>query len=150
MAIVGDESEAIKEAVLAALKDHDMVLLNAGSSAGTKDYAADVVQDCGQLVVHGVELRPGKPLLLGVVEGKAVAGLPGYPVAALVDLEYFVKPMLFELCARTEGPKGTVEAVAASTISSKLGDEEHIRGKVTSIGGRVNFTPLPRGSASLG
>ena len=148
--IVEDSRESIKTAVLEASHEHDMVLLNAGSSAGTKDYAADVVQESGELVVHGVELRPGKPLLLGVVEGKAVAGLPGYPVASLVDLEYFVKPLLFELCGKSEGPARVVEAVAASTISSKLGDEEHLRGKVTPIGGELHFTPLPRGSAALG
>ena len=148
--IVRDNRQAIKEAVLEAVAHHDMVLLNAGSSAGTKDYSADIVQKNGELTVHGVELRPGKPLLLGVVKGKAVAGLPGYPVAALVDLDYFVKPLLFSLCGKTEGPHRVIEAVAASTISSKLGDEEHLRGKLTPIGGVTHFTPLPRGSAALG
>ena len=148
--IVRDNRQAIKEAVFEAAEACDMVLLNAGSSAGTKDYSADIVQESGELTVHGVELRPGKPLLLGVVKGKAIAGLPGYPVAALVDLDYFVKPLLFSLCGKTKSPEQVIEAVAASTISSKLGDEEHLRGKLTPIDGVTHFTPLPRGSAALG
>jgi len=147
--IVADSPTAITAALGRALTDSDMVLVNAGSSAGTRDHAADVVQAMGELVVHGVAVRPGKPLLLGVVEGRPVAGLPGYPVAALVDMERFVRPLLAMVTGRPTRPRSTVEAVAGSTITSRLGDEEHVHGKLVLCGNQVCFHPLPRGAAAL-
>ncbi|MCH8310064.1 MAG: molybdopterin biosynthesis protein, partial [Chloroflexi bacterium] len=91
---VADDYEAIKTAVSKAAVESDIVLVNAGSSAGSEDYTAKIVAELGELAVHGVAIRPGHPVVLGVVGGKPTLGIPGYPVSAALACELFVKPLL--------------------------------------------------------
>ncbi|MDE3075143.1 MAG: molybdopterin biosynthesis protein, partial [Chloroflexota bacterium] len=92
-----DDYDTIKAAVSNAVHDSDIVLVNAGSSAGSEDFTADVIAELGQVVVHGVAVRPGHPVILGLVAGKPVIGVPGYPVSAALTLELFVKPLAARL-----------------------------------------------------
>jgi len=147
--IVADDRGLLRKAVETALDESDMVVINAGSSAGTHDFAADVVQELGTLLVHGVELRPGKPMLLGVAQGLPIVGLPGYPVAALTDLHVFVRPIIDGALGQAPCRQEQVRALAATTIPSVLGDLEVVRGKLVEVSGATLFHPLPRGSASL-
>jgi molybdenum cofactor synthesis domain-containing protein len=89
-----DDAEAIGAAVLEAAAASDLVLVIAGSSRGRADHTAAVLERHGELVVHGVALRPAHPVALGVVEGTPVIGVPGYPVAAAVAFERFARPLL--------------------------------------------------------
>ncbi|MDR3562464.1 MAG: molybdopterin-binding protein, partial [Negativicutes bacterium] len=99
--IVKDDSNALKRAIFASLQVNDMVVVNAGTSAGTEDYTADVLADMGEVLVHGVAIKPGKPVILGICQAKPVVGLPGYPVSALLTAELFIRDIL---CMRQKMP----------------------------------------------
>jgi putative molybdopterin biosynthesis protein len=147
--IVRDDFVKIKEAVAAAAQSSDVVLINAGSSAGRRDYTADVVAELGEVFVHGVAVRPGKPVILGVVSGKPVIGVPGYPVSAVVALELFLKPLLYQLQGQAEPKRPTLEAFFSRQVTSALSAEEWIRVKVGRVAGRYVATPLTRGSGVI-
>ena len=105
-----DDYERLKRAVQDALADHDIVVINAGASAGRRDFTASLVADLGKLVIHGVAIRPGHPVVLGVVQGKPVVGLPGYPVSAALTLDLFVKPLVYRLQGMVPPQRTVVQA----------------------------------------
>ncbi len=91
---------ALQEAMAAA----DLVLINAGSSAGTEDYTYQAIAALGEVLVHGVAMMPGKPTVLGVVAGKPVIGNPGYPVSAVLSFEQFAAPLIAGLAGKRLAP----------------------------------------------
>lgn len=133
----------------AARSDADVIIFNAGSSAGSEDYTASLVQELGTLLVHGVAMMPGKPVLLGLVEGKPFIGLPGYPVSAVMAFEQFVRPLLWWLQGLAEPVQPTVEAVMGRKIPSKLGLEEFLRVIVGRVQNRLVAMPLQRGAGVI-
>lgn len=147
--IVRDEFEHIKEAVANAAQTSDVVLINAGSSAGRRDYTADVVAELGEVLIHGVAIRPGKPVILGFVNKTPVIGVPGYPVSAVVALELFLKPLLFSLQGQMEPVRPLIQAAFSRQVTSPLSAEEWVRVKVGQVGERYVATPLARGSGVI-
>lgn len=147
--IVRDEFDAIREFVRGALETHDVVLVNAGSSAGSRDYTASVVESLGELLVHGVAIRPGHPVVLGVAQGKPVVGVPGYPVSCVLIMELLVKPIIQRMLGVTDLPRPTVRAVMTRKVLSALGQEEFLRVKVGRVEGRYVATPLTRGAGVM-
>ena len=91
---VEDDYDKIKDAIKKAHEENDIVVVNAGSSAGTEDYTVHILREMGEVLVHGVAIKPGKPVILSIVDGKPVIGLPGYPVSAYIDFENFVRPVM--------------------------------------------------------
>ncbi len=148
--ITPDEEADIRSALLrAADSDADLVIINAGSSAGSKDYNASIIAQLGEVLVHGVAMMPGKPTILGVINGKPVIGIPGYTVSAIMSFEQFAKPLLLSLQCLAP-PKGRSIPVNPSTnIPSKLGIEEFIRVNIGKVGDRLIATPLPRSAGSI-
>ena len=124
--IISDQFEALKDAAARALSECDMVVINAGSSASTRDMTADVIRSLGQpgVLVHGINTRPGKPTILGVCNGKAVIGLPGNPVSALVNGYLFVVPVIEKLLGALSTPKATVLASLTVNLPSQAGRED--------------------------
>ncbi len=147
--IVRDEFDAIREAVRGALETHDVVLVNAGSSAGSRDYTASVVESVGELLVHGIAIRPGHPVVLGMAGGKAVVGVPGYPVSCVLTMELLVKPVIKRLLGVADLPRPTVQAAMTRKVLSSLGQEEFLRVKVGRVEGRYVATPLTRGAGVM-
>jgi len=141
-----DEYERLKKAIHQALVEHDIVVVNAGASAGRQDYTAPIITELGKVIVHGVAIRPGHPVILGIVEGKPVIGIPGYPVAAMLTLELFVKPLVHSLLGIAPPQRTTVEAVMTRKVFSPMGQEEFLRVKVGKVGNRLVATPLQRGA----
>ena len=92
--ILEDVYEKILEEVKKAVAVSDMVIINAGSSAGRDDYTVHVLRELGEVLIHGVAIKPGKPVILAIVDKKPVIGLPGYPVSAYIAFENFVSPVL--------------------------------------------------------
>jgi putative molybdopterin biosynthesis protein len=147
--IVRDDFHLIQKAVAQAVAECDVVLVNAGSSAGRRDYTADVVAGLGEVLVHGVAVRPGKPVILGVVKDKPVLGVPGYPVSAVVALELFLKPLLYQLQGLVGPERPGIKARFSRQLASTLSAEEWVRVKVGRVGGSLVATPLARGSGVI-
>jgi molybdopterin molybdotransferase len=124
--IIRDQIEALKEAAAQALSECDAVVITAGSSASTRDMTADVIRQLGApgVLVHGINTRPGKPTILGVCNGKAVIGLPGNPVSALVNGYLFVAPVIEKLLDALPRPKATVLARLTVNLPSQAGRED--------------------------
>lgn len=124
--IASDEFEALKNAAANALSECDVVIITAGSSASTRDMTAEVIRSLGApgVLVHGINTRPGKPTILGVCDGKAVIGLPGNPVSALVNGYLFVVPVIETLLGALPRPKATVVARLTVNLSSQAGRED--------------------------
>lgn len=124
--IIRDQFQALKEAAARALSECDVVIVTAGSSASTRDMTADVIRSLGEpgVLVHGINTRPGKPTILGVCNGKAVIGLPGNPVSALVNGYLFVAPVIEKLLGVLPRPKATALANLTVNLPSQAGRED--------------------------
>jgi len=124
--IIEDQFDSLKDAAARALSECDMVIITAGSSASTRDMTADVIRQLGEpgVLVHGINTRPGKPTILGVCNGKAVIGLPGNPVSALVNGYLFVVPVLEKLLGVVPKPKPSVPARLTVNLPSQAGRED--------------------------
>ncbi|MCD6402228.1 MAG: molybdopterin molybdenumtransferase MoeA [Anaerolineales bacterium] len=127
--IVGDNQKEMLPVLKEAMKTDDMVIITAGSSASTRDLTADVINNLGKpgVLVHGVNIRPGKPTILGISDGVVMVGLPGNPVSALSNSYLFVVPAIKTLLGEiTRGPRPTVKAKLAINIASQTGREDWI------------------------
>jgi molybdopterin molybdotransferase len=124
--IVGDSFANLKETAARALSECDAVVITAGSSASTRDMTADVIDQLGEpgVLVHGINTRPGKPTILGVCEGKAMIGLPGNPVSALVNGYMLVVPLIERLLGGIPRPKATLQARLTVNLPSQAGRED--------------------------
>jgi putative molybdopterin biosynthesis protein len=148
--IVPDEMEALAQAVKDAAKDHDLVLINAGSSAGLEDFTASLVESLGTLLVHGVAVRPGHPVILGMLEDDTpIIGVPGYPVSAALTGEIFVEPVLARWLGQQSTEKQKISAVLTRKVHSSSGDDEYVRVSVGKVGERIVATPLSRGAGVI-
>jgi putative molybdopterin biosynthesis protein len=150
-AIVPDDPEALVAAVQTAAEDADLILLNAGSSAGRGDFSADIVAELGTLLVHGINVRPGHPVVLGTIGDAAVPiiGVPGYPVSAALTGELFVEPLLHHWLGLPAPERPTIKAEITRKLLSRAGDEEHVRVVVGRVGERTLAAPLSRGAGVL-
>ncbi|MGH3875801.1 MAG: molybdopterin biosynthesis protein [Actinophytocola sp.] len=147
--IVPDDPDAITAAVRAAAAGADLVLLIAGSSAGRDDYTARVVAEAGTLAVHGVAVRPGHPVVLGVVDGTPVVGVPGYPVSAALTFDIFAAPVLAELEGAAPRERPSTTAHLARKLPSAIGMDDWVRVRLGRVRDRIVATPLPRGAGVL-
>lgn len=161
--IIKDDFDLICAGVSQAAKDHDLILVNAGSSAGSEDFTARVVQELGDLFVHGVAVRPGHPVILGMIESQAgagefekgakeftpIIGVPGYPVSAAITGEIFVEPLIAKWLGRASIPSTTIQATLTRKITSPAGDDDFVRVAVGQVGERVLAAPLARGAGVI-
>ncbi len=143
---VPDRRELLRAAVEAALAQADVVVVNAGSSAGSEDYTAAVLGELGEVAVHGVAIRPGHPVILGVAAGKPALGLPGYPVSAALTAELFLRPLVYRLQGQAPPARATAQAVISRKLLSPLGEDEFVRVTLGRVDGRLIATPLSRGA----
>jgi putative molybdopterin biosynthesis protein len=147
---VPDVFAAIRDAAKSALAEHDLVIINAGSSAGSEDYTAPVVEELGQLLVHGIAVRPGHPVALGIAGGKPLVGLPGYPVSAILTAELLVKPLIEGwLGPASAGRRPTVPAHITRKVMSPAGEDEFLRVKLGRVGEKMVATPVQRGAGVI-
>jgi putative molybdopterin biosynthesis protein len=157
--IVPDNLESIREAIHAASIDHDMVLINAGSSAGSEDFTAGAINAIGQVLVHGVAIRPGHPVILGLIElpksrktdGIMIPaiGVPGYPVSAALTADIFIQPLLRIWLGQSPSAPLTMEATLTRKLHSSAGDEEHVRVTLGKVKNRWVAAPLSRGAGVI-
>jgi len=158
--IVEDDYEKIFQVVKSAAKNADLVLLNAGSSAGSEDYSARVVESLGKLLVHGVAVRPGHPVIIGMlpigdqtendVERQIpIIGVPGYPVSAALTAEIFVKPLIERWLGLYQSPFPVIKATLTRKVTSPAGDDDYMRVAVGNVGKRTVAAPLSRGAGVI-
>lgn len=143
---VDDDYERLKEAVLELAERNHAVIINAGSSAGSKDFTARLIEDLGELILHGIAIKPGKPTILGIISGKPVIGVPGYPGSAFLVFEEIVGPVIRALQKRRTEQPAMVKAVVSRRIVSSLKYREYIRVKLGMVGDKLIATPLNRGA----
>jgi putative molybdopterin biosynthesis protein len=148
--VVRDMPDLVTEAVRKAAAECDFVLLNAGSSAGKKDYSVDAIAEIGEVILHGVAIRPGKPVVLGFaikdIKVIPLVGLPGYPVSAILVMEELVHPALNLILKKNEEEKHRVEATVSRRLTSSLKYLEFIRARVGNVDGKLVAVPLNRGA----
>lgn len=148
--IIPDSEEDIGAALGRALdSDAHLVLINAGSSAGSKDYTASTIGKLGEVLVHGVAMMPGKPTILGVINDKPVIGNPGYTVSATLSFKQFVEPLLHQLQGIKPPSMPSIPVHPSRDIPSKLGIEEFVRVNIGNVGEKTIATPLPRAAGSI-
>lgn len=146
--IVPDDYEEIKASVLRALDENDMVIVNAGSSAGTEDYTVHILREIGDVFVHGVAMKPGKPVILAKACGKPVIGIPGYPVSAYLAMENFAYPVIRRFTGIRESDERNIKAVLSRRLVSSLKHREYVRVRVGRVGDRYVCAPLARGAGA--
>jgi len=147
--VVPDDPVLIKDCVEKACELCDIVILNAGSSAGSKDFAAKAIAEAGEVTVHGIAIRPGKPTILGIVNGKPVVGVPGYPVSGVIVLEKIVKPVIDFILSKEHIKRTAVNAVLSRNVVSSLKYAEYVRVKLGEVNGKLIATPLNRGAGII-
>ena len=147
--IVPDNIEALKEAVLKAAQIADLVVINAGASAGKKDFSSAVIGELGEVILHGLNIKPGKPAILGWINNKPVLGIPGYPVSAYITFEIFAKPIIYTWQGIEIKESETLKAKLSRPVASTLGMEEFIRVKVGKVGDNIIAIPVSRGAGIL-
>jgi len=149
LSILSDDYEKLKATIYQALAEYDIVVINAGASAGSRDYTTLAIADLGKVIVHGVAIRPGHPVVLGIVKGKPVIGIPGYPVSSALTLELFVKPLIHRLLGIASPQRPRIEAVMTQKVFSPMGEEEFLRVKIGKVDDKIVATPLQRGAGII-
>ncbi|RJP49368.1 MAG: molybdopterin biosynthesis protein [Anaerolineaceae bacterium] len=158
--ITTDDFDLICERVQAAAQTHDLVLLNAGSSAGAEDFSSKVVEKLGALLVHGVAVRPGHPVILGMVNRELgptseaqlsipIIGVPGYPVSAALTIDIFVEALIAKWLGRRPNELPTETATLTRKIVSPPGDDDYVRVAVGRVGDKLLAAPLSRGAGVI-
>jgi putative molybdopterin biosynthesis protein len=138
--------EELSSTVHQASQIFDVIIINAGSSAGTEDFTEAIIRELGTLIFHGVSMMPGKPTLFGVVNGKPVFGIPGYPVSATTSFKVFIEPVCERLLSTTI-TKELVSCITPYKIPSRIGIEEILRVNLIDKGDQYYAFPLPRGAS---
>ena len=145
---IPDDYQLLKDAIGKAADEYDMVLVNAGSSAGTEDFTVSALRELGEVIVHGVAMKPGKPVILSKVNNKPVIGIPGYPVSAYLAYRTFAAPVLSALTGVQIESAGKVTAVLSRRLVSSLRHREYVRVKVGRVNDKLVASPLARGAGA--
>jgi len=147
--IVKDDETLLENALKKAVKENDAVIINAGSSAGTKDFTKSIIQRLGTVVLHGLAIKPGKPTILGIIDGKPVIGVPGYPVSAYIVMEKVVKAVVEKMLSINSENRPKAKAILTKRVVSTFKNEEFVRVTLGLVDGKLMATPLARGAAAV-
>lgn len=129
--ILRDDREQVAHALRNAARDHDLVLTSGGVSTGEADYVRETMEKIGTLVFWRVGIKPGRPVAMGVLDGAALVGLPGNPVAAFITFVRVVRPLLMQLAGAQSEPLMPLPVRAAFAYRKKKGRREYVRVKLT-------------------
>ncbi|MHC1740787.1 MAG: gephyrin-like molybdotransferase Glp [Anaerolineaceae bacterium] len=143
--IIPDNREQMAVSIRLAYAEADAVVITAGSSASTRDMTAEVIQELGKpgILVHGINIRPGKPTILAVCDHKPVIGLPGNPISALVIAQFFMKPLVIWLQGNYNEPIILlIKATLSINLASQAGREEWVPVKLTQMGDHLQAEPI--------
>ncbi|MBI4824230.1 MAG: molybdopterin biosynthesis protein [Nitrospirae bacterium] len=144
--IVPDEPHKLKSAIKDATEKADLIVIIGGASAGSKDFTSDVIRGMGEVISHGISIKPGKPLILGIINGKPVLGIPGYPVSAYITFLLFAMPLIKRWQGLSPEAEETISSKLSRQIASPQGQEEFIRVKLGKVRDCLIATPIGRGA----
>lgn len=144
--IVPDKFDAIYDMVSRAVDECDIVILNAGSSAGREDYSVSVIRKIGEVIYHGVAIKPGKPAILGCCGSVPILGVPGYPVSGIIVVESFLKPIISQWLHTNIVNERMVTAILTRPVVSGLKYQEFVRVRMGVVGEKLTASPLSRGA----
>ena len=144
--IVPDKFDQIKAMVEKASSECDLVILNAGSSAGREDFSTRVIREVGQVLYHGIAMKPGKPAILGCKGSVPILGVPGYPVSGIIVIEQLLKPLVDHWLKVPAQPVQYARAVLTRPVVSGLKYQEFVRVRMGYVGDKLMASPLSRGS----
>jgi molybdenum cofactor synthesis domain-containing protein len=148
--IVPDRPGELKGALTEALAGpYDLIMTIAGSSAGSEDFTPSLMEELGELLIHGITVMPGKPALLAAADGRPVIGIPGYPVSAAVAFRELVRPLLYSMQGLVPPERERVEVSVGRKIPSKLGLEEQVRVILGNVGGKTVAMPIGGGAGVI-
>ncbi len=148
--IVNDELDQLRAALQETVaRRPDLILVLSGSSAGSHDFTAAAIGELGEVLVHGIAVRPGHPVIIGMVADIPIIGVPGYPVSAALTGELLVIPLIRQWLGLGEADVRTVEAISTQKIVSPTGDDDFVRVALAQIDGQMQATPLQRGAGVI-
>lgn len=143
--IVPDEPDKIREAVIRAAAENDMIIISAGSSKGTRDYTASIIEELGEVFIHGVAIKPARPVIVGAIDGKPVIGTPGYPLAAYTIIREFIGPMMQAYGLQPPVPE-QIPVSLSTRLDSAGGTDEFVLLSVGRVSNRWVAIPQSRGA----
>lgn len=146
---VSDDKEKLRTAIKEAAKTNDIVIINAGASAGTRDYTSTVLAELGEVIVHGVAIKPGKPVILAIVDNTPVIGLPGYPVSAILTMRLFVHEMIYDFMDMQKPAAQWAAARMSRPMHSAMGVDEFVRITLGQVGEELMATPAGKGAGAV-
>lgn len=144
-----DDPQHLRRAISKAVQENDIVVINAGASAGTRDYTSNVLEELGEVVVHGVAIKPGKPVVLAIVDNTPVIGLPGYPVSAILTMRLFVRDMVYGFMKQEPPKADMIEAVMSRPLASSMGVDEYVRVTLGQVDQTLMATPAGKGAGAV-
>ena len=144
--IVPDIFDQIKAMVAKAAEECDLVILNAGSSAGREDFSVKVIRELGEVLYHGIAMKPGKPAILGCKGATPILGVPGYPVSGIIVIEELLKPLVDHWLKAPAARREYAKATLTRPVVSGLKYEEFVRVRMGDVGDKLMASPLSRGS----
>ncbi len=145
---VPDKYQSLKDAIIKNVAENDLVIINAGSSAGTEDFTVHLIRELGSVVVHGIAIKPGKPTILGIINNKPVIGIPGYPVSAYISFENFVKPLILLSGGFNGENEEKLEVIMGKRVVSSFKHLEKVRVSIGYINNKFVAVPLSRGAGT--
>jgi len=144
-----DDPDHLRTAIKKGVQENDIVVLNAGASAGTRDYTSNVLAELGEVIIHGVAIKPGKPVILAIVDNTPVIGLPGYPVSAILTMRLFVRDMVYAFMNMDTPKAEMIEARMARPMASSMGVDEYVRVTLGQVDNAVMATPAGKGAGAV-
>ncbi|MEN8199652.1 MAG: molybdopterin biosynthesis protein [Thermodesulfobacteriota bacterium] len=146
---VSDDKEKLRQAINDGTKANDILVINAGASAGTRDYTSTVLAELGEVVVHGVAIKPGKPVILAIVAGTPVIGLPGYPVSAILTMRLFLREMIYDFMTMQLPAAQWTSARMSRPMHSAMGVDEFVRVTLGQVDEELMATPAGKGAGAV-
>lgn len=144
-----DDPEHLRKAIKKSVQENDIVVLNAGASAGTRDYTSNVLAELGEVIVHGVAIKPGKPVILAIVDNTPVIGLPGYPVSAILTMRLFVRDMVYAFMNLDTPKAEMIDALMSRPMASSMGVDEYVRVTLGQVDNTFMATPSGKGAGAV-
>jgi len=144
-----DDPEHLRKAIKKGVQENDIVVINAGASAGTRDYTSNVLAEIGEVIIHGVAIKPGKPVILAIVDNTPVIGLPGYPVSAILTMRLFVRDMVYAFMNLDTPKAQMIEALMSRPLASSMGVDEYVRVTLGQVDNTFMATPSGKGAGAV-